>query len=69
MSEPAGNGVTAARSLVITGVSTGIGDAVVKLAIAQDWLLFGSVRNEADAERLTQQFGAAFTTLLCDVRD
>ena len=29
MSEPARNGVTAARSLVITGVSTGIGNAVL----------------------------------------
>jgi NAD(P)-dependent dehydrogenase (short-subunit alcohol dehydrogenase family) len=69
MSEPAENGAAAARSLVITGVSTGIGHAVAKSATAQGWQVFGSVRTEIDAERLTEEFGAAFTPLLFDVRD
>jgi NADP-dependent 3-hydroxy acid dehydrogenase YdfG len=47
-------GAAAPRSLVITRVSTGIGHAVAKLAVAQGWSVFGSVRNEADVERLTK---------------
>src|ERR1700710_490452 len=69
MIEPVRIGAAAPRSLVITGVSTGIGYAVAKLAVSQGWRVFGSVRNEADFERLTNEFGAAFTPLLFDVRD
>jgi NAD(P)-dependent dehydrogenase (short-subunit alcohol dehydrogenase family) len=70
MSKRGRNGLTAApRSLAVTGASTGIGHAVAKLATAQGWRVFGGVRNEADAERLTEEFGASFTPLLFDVRD
>jgi NAD(P)-dependent dehydrogenase (short-subunit alcohol dehydrogenase family) len=69
MSGPVGNSAAAPPSLVITGVSTGIGHAIASLAVAQGWRVFGSVRTEADAELLTQEFGAAFTPLLFDVRD
>jgi NAD(P)-dependent dehydrogenase (short-subunit alcohol dehydrogenase family) len=69
MSGLARTGADAARSLVITGVSTGIGHSVARLAIALGWRVFGSVRSEADAERLMNEFGAAFTPLLFDVRD
>jgi len=69
MSGLARTGADAARSLVITGVSTGIGHSVARLAIAHGWRVFGSVRSEADAERLMNEFGAAFTPLLFDVRD
>ena len=69
MSGPVGSGAAAPPSLVITGVSTGIGHAVAKSATAQGWQVFGSVRTEMDAERLTEEFGAAFTPLLFDVRD
>ena len=66
MSGPAGNGAAAPASLVITGVSTGIGHAIANLAVAHGWLVFGSVRTEADADLLSKQFGAAFSSLLCD---
>jgi Cys/Met metabolism PLP-dependent enzyme/short chain dehydrogenase len=69
MSGLARTGADAARSLVITGVSTGVGHAVARLAIAHGWRVFGSVSSEADAERSMNEFGAAFTPLLFDVRD
>ena len=56
-------------SLVVTGASSGIGYAVVALAIAQGWRVFGSVRKETDAARLTGEFGDSFTPLIFDVRD
>jgi NAD(P)-dependent dehydrogenase (short-subunit alcohol dehydrogenase family) len=39
------------RSVVITGVSTGIGWATAKLLLEQGFRVFGSVRKSADAER------------------
>jgi NAD(P)-dependent dehydrogenase (short-subunit alcohol dehydrogenase family) len=56
-------------SLVVTGASSGIGYAVVASAIAQGWRVFGSVRKEADAARLTGEFGDSLTPLIFDVRD
>ncbi len=55
------------RSVVVTGASTGIGLACVKALIASDFHVFGSVRKQADAERLAKEFGNSFTPLLFDV--
>jgi NAD(P)-dependent dehydrogenase (short-subunit alcohol dehydrogenase family) len=55
------------KSVVITGVSTGIGWATAKLLLDKGFRVFGSVRKEADAERLVSEFGANFTPLLFDV--
>lgn len=57
------------QSLVVTGAATGIGYAIAKLASAQGWKVFGSVRTEADARRLSENFGSGFTPLIFDVRD
>ena len=57
------------RSVVVTGASTGIGWACAKVLIANGFHVFGSVRKQADAERLAQEFGASFTPLLFDVTD
>ena len=57
------------KSVVITGASTGIGWGCVKVLIANGYRVFGSVRKEADAERLSTEFGANFTPLLFDVTD
>src|SRR5271154_4773355 len=57
------------RSVVITGASTGIGWAAAKLLLARGFRVFGSVRKQADAERLKREFGANFTPLLFDVTD
>jgi NAD(P)-dependent dehydrogenase (short-subunit alcohol dehydrogenase family) len=57
------------RSVVITGVSTGIGWATAKLLLQRGFRVFGSVRKAQDAERLRNEFGANFTPLLFDVTD
>jgi NAD(P)-dependent dehydrogenase (short-subunit alcohol dehydrogenase family) len=57
------------RSVVVTGASTGIGWATAKLLIGRGYRVFGSVRKQADADRLNGEFGANFTPLLFDVTD
>ncbi len=57
------------RSVVITGASTGIGWATAKLLLERGFRVFGSVRKQADADRLKSEFGANFTPLLFDVTD
>ena len=56
-------------SVVITGASTGIGWATAKLLLTRGFRVFGSVRKQADADRLRSGFGANFTPLLFDVTD
>jgi NAD(P)-dependent dehydrogenase (short-subunit alcohol dehydrogenase family) len=57
------------QSVVITGASTGIGWATAKLLLDRGFRVFGSVRKQADADRLKGEFGANFTPLLFDVTD
>ena len=57
------------KSIVITGVSTGIGWGAAKVAIGKGFRVFGSVRKSADAERLSAEFGPNFTPLIFDVTD
>ena len=57
------------RSVVITGASTGIGWAAAKLLLERGFRVFGSVRKQADADRLKGEFGANFTPLIFDVTD
>ena len=57
------------RSVVITGASTGIGWASAKLLLDRGFRVFGSVRKQADADRLKSEFGANFVPLLFDVTD
>ncbi|MGP9812061.1 SDR family oxidoreductase [Rhodopseudomonas sp. NSM] len=57
------------KSVVVTGVSTGIGRAIAKLLLDKGFRVFGSVRKQSDADRLIQDFGANFTPLLFDVTD
>ena len=42
------------QSVVITGASTGIGLSAAKVLIYKGFRVFGSVRKQADAERLTR---------------
>jgi len=56
-------------AVVVTGVSTGIGEDAVRALIADGWFVFGSVRREEDAARLAERFGADFAPLLFDVTD
>lgn len=57
------------RSVVVTGASTGIGWATAKVLIGRGYRVFGSVRKQADADRLKGEFGANFTPLMFDVTD
>src|SRR6266576_5976244 len=57
------------KSVVITGASTGIGWAAAKLLLERGFRVFGSVRKQADADRLGGEFGANFTPLIFDVTD
>ena len=57
------------QSVVITGVSTGIGWGITKVLIHRGFRVFGSVRKTEDAERLSQEFGEKFVPLMFDVTD
>lgn len=57
------------KSVVVTGSSTGIGWGATKVLIQRGFRVFGSVRKEADGERLQKEFGANFVPLKFDVTD
>ncbi|MGV8995659.1 MAG: SDR family NAD(P)-dependent oxidoreductase [Parvibaculaceae bacterium] len=57
------------KSVVITGVSTGIGWGATKVLIEKGFRVFGSVRKPADGERLKAEFGELFVPLYFDVTD
>ena len=57
------------KSVVITGVSTGIGWGTTKVLIQKGFRVFGSVRKTQDAERLSKEFGENFVPLIFDVTD
>jgi NAD(P)-dependent dehydrogenase (short-subunit alcohol dehydrogenase family) len=57
------------QSVVVTGVSTGIGWGITKVLIQHGFRVFGSVRKTQDAERLSKEFGERFIPLFFDVTD
>lgn len=57
------------QSVVVTGVSTGIGWGITKLLTQRGFRVFGSVRKMSDAEQLSHEFGDRFIPLLFDVTD
>jgi len=57
------------KDVVITGVSTGIGWGTAKVLISKGFRVFGSVRKEADANRLRKEFGDGFVPLMMDITD
>jgi NAD(P)-dependent dehydrogenase (short-subunit alcohol dehydrogenase family) len=57
------------KSVVVTGSSTGIGWGATKVLIQHGFRVFGSVRKDADGERLQKEFGANFVPLKFDVTD
>ena len=56
-------------SVVVTGVSSGIGWGTAKVLLQKGIHVFGSVRKSEDAERLSAEWGEAFTPLLFDITD
>jgi NAD(P)-dependent dehydrogenase (short-subunit alcohol dehydrogenase family) len=57
------------NSVVVTGVSSGIGWGAAKVLTQRGVRVFGSVRQQADAARLQAELGDLFTPLLFDVTD
>ncbi len=58
------------KNVVISGVSTGIGYALTaKLLQSGEYRIFGSVRKQADVDRLQADFNEQFIPLLFDVTD
>ena len=57
------------KNILITGASTGIGYDLVKIFLENGFRVFGSVRKQEDADRLTAESGAGFEPLLFDVTD
>lgn len=56
-------------AVVVTGASTGIGEACAKLLVEKGFFVFGSLRKTEDADRLQAQFGKNFAPLFFDVTD
>jgi NAD(P)-dependent dehydrogenase (short-subunit alcohol dehydrogenase family) len=57
------------KSIVITGVSTGIGYGATVEFLNSGYQVFGSVRTKEDADKLSQQFGQNFVPMIFDVTD
>jgi NAD(P)-dependent dehydrogenase (short-subunit alcohol dehydrogenase family) len=57
------------KSIVITGVSTGIGRGAAAAFARAGYRVFGSVRREEDAARLSGELGERFVPLIFDVTD
>ena len=57
------------KNVVITGVSTGIGYSASKTLVDNGYRVFGSVRNKEDGDKLEEELGRNFYSLIFDVRD
>ena len=57
------------KDVVITGVSTGIGLGATRVLVSKGFRVFGSVRKQADADRLQREFANGFVPLLVDITD
>ncbi|CAM3023033.1 oxidoreductase with NAD(P)-binding Rossmann-fold domain [Legionella steigerwaltii] len=57
------------RSVVVTGVSSGIGYAIAQELVTHNIKVFGSVRNEKDALRIKNELGTLFVPLIFDITD
>ena len=57
------------KNVVITGVSTGIGRATLDLLHSKGFNVFGSIRNQADADKLSKIYPNRFTPLQFDVQN
>jgi len=57
------------QAVLVTGVSSGIGNSIARQLIAAGYHVFGSVRKKADAARLSKELGGSYTPLIFDVTD
>ncbi|MGB2693952.1 MAG: SDR family NAD(P)-dependent oxidoreductase [Dehalococcoidia bacterium] len=63
------NGSGSVRAVVITGASTGIGEACALRLDKDGWRVFAGVRKEADGLKLKQQASERLTPVMIDVTD
>jgi NAD(P)-dependent dehydrogenase (short-subunit alcohol dehydrogenase family) len=63
------NAMANRKDVVVTGVSTGIGRGSTKVLVSKGFRVFGSVRKQADADRLQREFGNGFVPLMMDITD
>jgi NAD(P)-dependent dehydrogenase (short-subunit alcohol dehydrogenase family) len=63
------NAMADSKDVVVTGVSTGIGWGTTKVLVSKGFRVFGSVRKQADADRLQREFGDGFVPLMMDISD
>jgi NAD(P)-dependent dehydrogenase (short-subunit alcohol dehydrogenase family) len=63
------NAMANSKDVVVTGVSTGIGWGTTKVLVSKGFRVFGSVRKQADADRLQGEFGDRFVPLMMDITD
>ncbi len=64
-----GTSGSSSKDVVVTGVSTGIGCGTTKVLLSKGFRVFGSVRKQADADRLKRELGNGFVPLLMDITD
>jgi len=64
-----GQDETGTRTVIITGASTGIGEACALRLDKAGWRVFAGVRKEADAVRLKQQASDRLTPITLDVTE
>jgi NAD(P)-dependent dehydrogenase (short-subunit alcohol dehydrogenase family) len=57
------------KAVVVTGASSGIGWGCSKVLLGSGFHVFGGMRKQADADRLSKEFGHEFTPLIFDVTD
>ena len=57
------------KKVVITGVSTGIGYSSAKILCDSGYFVYGSVRKQEDADKLSIDLGDNFQSLIFDVTD
>jgi NAD(P)-dependent dehydrogenase (short-subunit alcohol dehydrogenase family) len=60
---------TGTRTAIITGASTGIGEACALRLDNAGWRVFAGVRKEADAQRLKSEASDRLTPIMIDVTD
>ncbi|MEO5905557.1 MAG: SDR family NAD(P)-dependent oxidoreductase [Saprospiraceae bacterium] len=55
--------------VLVTGASSGIGEAICQLLVQNDYEVLAGVRRIEDAERLSRQYGSKVHPLILDVTD
>lgn len=55
--------------VLISGVSSGIGQAAAQLLLARNWRVYGSVRKAGDAAALAEAYPNSFHELVFDITD